>query len=205
MSRNPAPKDELMTVARQTSLALDADIILYHGSIDRGCDQRIRSVVAKSKTCKNVALFITTEGGMADEAYRIARYLQQNYNRFIMFVSHYCKSAGTLISVGADEIVLSDMAELGPLDVQIAKHDELVGYVSGLTPVQALSTLRNETFATFQEFFVNLLDRSYGQISTRSAAMIATRLTVGCFSHIYKQIDPMRLGEYHRALNIAHD
>ncbi len=47
---------------------------------------------------------MVTEGGDADPAYRIARCLQDHYDRFSLFVSGYCKSAGTLVALGAHEL-----------------------------------------------------------------------------------------------------
>jgi ClpP class serine protease len=44
-------------------------------------------------------------------------------------VSGYCKSAGTLIALGANELAFGEHGELGPLDVQIAKRDEVLGLV----------------------------------------------------------------------------
>jgi hypothetical protein len=151
-------------------------------------------------------LLLTTNGGSADSAYRITRCLQHSYRngKVILFVDTYCKSAGTLIALGADEIVMSDLAELGPLDVQLSKSDELAEMTSGLTPVQALGVLREETFATFEEHFLKLRFRSGLQITTKTALDISARLTIGLFDKVYEQLDPMRLGEYQRAMLIAH-
>ena len=198
-------KAKLTTLVAKVSGDLDADVVLYHGAIDSQCDRRLANQIEMFKQRPNVALFMTTGGGLPDVAYRIARYVQSKYQTFFLFVDSYCKSAGTLIAIGADEIILSDMGELGPLDIQIAKHDELGEYVSGLTPVKALAALRDETFKSFEEYLIGIIEKSYGQITANSAAMIATRLTTECFSAIYQQIDPMRFGEYERAMEIMYD
>ena len=151
----------------------------------------------------HVLFLLTTDGGSADAAYRIGRCLQQRYTKVSLFVDSFCKSAGTLIALGADEIVMADAAELGPLDVQLYKPDELSELTSGLTPIQALSTLQTETFKTFEQSFLKLRFRSGLQITTRTAADIAVRLTIGLFRGVYSQLDPMRLGEYQRAMLIA--
>lgn len=193
---------ELDRAVNAVSQALDADIFVYDGPIEFGCDTLLLGKIRKCQSRPNVAVLMTTPGGLPDMAYKIARCLQSKYAHFTLIVDSYCKSAGTLISVGADEIVLSDLGELGPLDIQIAKHDELGEYVSGLMPVQALATLRSETFLAFEEYFVSIVERSRGKITTMSAAQLASRLTTECFSTIYSHFDPMRLGEYERAMNI---
>jgi len=103
-----------------------------------------------------------------------------------------------------DELIMSDEAELGPLDVQLMKTDEVFEWTSGLTPVQALTSLRTETFKTFEHYFLDLRLRSGMQISTKMATTIATRMSIGLFRCIYAQLDPMRLGEYQRAMLIGH-
>lgn len=98
---------------------------------------------------------------------------------------------------------MTELAELGPLDVQIAKPDTLGERVSGLTPSQSLTTLKIEAFQCFEKFFLDILTASGHAITTRTAAMIAAKVTAGLFQPIYAQIDPMRLGEFQRAVQIA--
>jgi hypothetical protein len=142
-------------------------------------------------------------GGDLDIAYRIARYLQEKYRKFTVYVDTYCKSAGTLITLGADEIIMSDRAELGPLDVQIMKPDELGERDSGLDLIQALSRLKEVSYEMFEEFFLTLWMKGGGQISTKSALEIATGATSGLLSPIYQKIEPMTLGQFSRAMEIA--
>lgn len=63
------------------------------------------------------------------------------YERFTLFVSGLCKSAGTLVAVGAHELIMSDYGELGPLDVQMPKQDAVWEMQSGLTVMSTLNTL----------------------------------------------------------------
>ncbi len=69
----------------------------------------------------------------ADVAYRIARCLQHRYERITAVISGQCKSAGTLLAIGAHELAFSDHGELGPLDVQLRKADDMWAATSGLT------------------------------------------------------------------------
>ena len=191
--------------AEKVSRTLDADVVLYSGAISENTDEDLIYLIRDKKNRKNVLFVLTTYGGSADSAYRIARCLQAQYREgsFILFVDSICKSAGTLIALGADEIIMSEPAELGPLDVQLSKADEIDEQISGMAPIQALNVLKNETFKSFEDHFLKLRYRSGRQITTKMAADIATRLTVGLFNRIYCQIDPMRLGETQRALLIA--
>ena len=113
----------------------------------------------------------------------------------------YCKSAGTLILIGAKTLYLDDMSELGPLDVQVKKGDELIGRNSGLDIFQAVNYLQNQSMVAFREYLLELT-RDAG-LSTRVASEIASRLTSELFAPIAAQIDPMKLAEMQRATEIA--
>jgi len=152
---------------------------------------------------KNVLFILVTEGGDADPAYRIARHLQDSYTKFSFFVTGYCKSAGTLVAFGAHELVFGDAGELGPLDVQLSKEDELGETRSGLTVLSALSTLHRQAFAAFEYFLLETKRRSRNSITTKTATQVAVQLTCGLFSPIYQHVDPMHVGEAGRALQIA--
>ena len=104
---------------------LDADVIHYNGPVQRHADTQLIQECITRRRRKNILLLLVTTGGDADPAYRIARCLQTKYERFFLYVSGYCKSAGTLVATGAHELVISDHGELGPLDVQMSKKDEL--------------------------------------------------------------------------------
>ncbi len=190
----------------------DADVILYSGPIYPHCDCVLESQIARSvkkvtRRRPNVLLMINTTGGVPDVAYRIARAIQRRAGdggKFTIAVPSMCKSSGTLIAAGADEIAMSDRGELGPLDIQIRKKDELDEYTSGLNPLHALATLRAETFKAFQTYFLEIRKRSWQQISTASASQIAGKLAADCFAPIYQQIDPLVLGETQRAMEITH-
>ncbi len=91
---------------------------------------------------------LVTEGGDPDAAYRMSRSLQEHYERFFCVVVGWCKSAGTLITIGAHELILVQQ-ELGPLDVQMSKRDDLMEMQSGQTVVAALSSLQEKAFGAF--------------------------------------------------------
>jgi len=105
----------------------------------------------------------------------IARSLKRFYKRFTLHVFGCCKSAGTLVALGADEVVMSAHAELGPLDVQLLKEDELGQQSSGLDIFQALSIINAQAFRIFENNFLKIKQRSLGTITTKTAADIACR------------------------------
>jgi len=120
-------------------------------------------------------------------------------------IPSYCKSAGTLFALGATELVMSDIGELGPLDIQLPRKDELGESYSGLTLFSALDALQEYVFNVFESYFLRLRGRSGFQISMRSCFDVAERIAIGLFAPVYSQIDPMRIGEMARATRIAQE
>lgn len=160
-------------------------------------------LVHRRRRRTGIILVPVTSGGDADAAYRIARCLQDNYERFTVIVSGYCKSAGTLCILGAQDIVMSECGELGPLDIQFYKKDELGELSSGLVLPAALKTLRDQAFATFEQYMLQIKEHSLNLITFKTATEIATRMVVGLYGPIFSQIDPMHIGEVSRSMAIA--
>jgi hypothetical protein len=70
----------------------------------------------------NVDLLLHTSGGDIDAAEKIVGILRRRVSgggEFRVIVPDLAKSAGTLVALGSDAIVMSDSSELGPIDPQI--------------------------------------------------------------------------------------
>jgi hypothetical protein len=189
--------------ANKVADTLDADVLLFNGHLDAPEDNRVIDFCQSYGGRPNAFLVLVTHGGDADAAYRMARCLQRKYKKLIVCISGVCMSAGTLAAIAGHEIVMSDHGQLGPLDVQVYKKDELMEMSSGLTGAQALSALQTKAFETFQEHLLALKIGSSGTITLKTAMEIASKLTTGLFAPIYEQIEPMKLGEDARAMMIA--
>src|SRR5687767_8964123 len=127
-------------LAGEVGAAYDADVIIYSGTIEDITADILIGIARQKNRRKNVVLMLASRGGSPDAAFRMARALKRYYKKFILFIYGRCKSAGTVVAIGADEIVISDFGEFGPLDVQIEKQDELFENVSGLNITQALTS-----------------------------------------------------------------
>jgi hypothetical protein len=204
-SPDAAPKEaaQWQVLANAIGDQQDADVILYNGGIDHDSADEIIKLAKRPHRRKNVVLLLTTRGGNADAGFRLARGLQTHYTKFTVYIYGRCKSAGTLVAVGADEVILSDYGEFGPLDVQLGKQDELFENTSGLDINQALISLNQRAFEFFRGMWVDIRYGTRGQISTKFAAEIASSLSVGVYGRIYEQIEPNQLGMVERAMRIA--
>lgn len=104
-------KEAVKALADEISAEMMADILFINGGIEGGIDRLVIKQVTERKRYKDVLLILTTEGGDANAGFRMARCLQSCYGRFTVVVPGWCKSAGTLICVGAHNLLIGDLGE----------------------------------------------------------------------------------------------
>ena len=185
------------------------DLFFYSGDISQANIDRFISILVAAKQCRKrtkVSLILTTNGGDAHQAYRLARLFQDLYggaDNFRLVVQGRCKSAGTLVAMGAGELAMGIFGELGPLDVQLAKLDEIAVRTSGLDTLGALAVLQAEAFNAFEQYLIKIINRSGHTVSTKTACDIASNMVSGLLRPIASQIDPHRLSEVERMMRIA--
>jgi serine dehydrogenase proteinase len=192
------PKERLNAIAE----ALDADLLVFNSELLPPVDFSIMQRIAARRRRKNIVLFLTTEGGFSDAAFRIMRFLQSHYTKVSVVVSGWCKSAGTLMCIGGHELYIGDLGELGPLDVQIVKADEMDERKSGLVAEAAFEKLREEAF----EFFMNTVQdigNSNYRVTLKTAFETAASMTAALFGPIFGKLDPITIGEDYRSNRLA--
>jgi len=185
-----AKEDNFVELVERVTAAHDADILMCNTGMARGVERTLIDLCCARKKRKNVLVILVTSGGDADVAFRIARYLQFSYEKFVCLVSGWCKSAGTLVALGASELVFGVHGELGPLDVQMAKKDELLDSESGLTVMAALTAIHEKTLLAFDHFFLETTFKAGGRLTVQTASEIAVGLATGLFSPISEQDRP---------------
>jgi hypothetical protein len=127
------------------------------------------------------------------------------YTEVVVFIPSICKSAGTLIAASAHCVICIGFGEVGPLDIQLARRDEIWGRRSGLTTRSALLDLQNHTFDLFEHSMYSIISHSRGSVSFKLAAEISAKLTAEVMSSIYAQINPEALGQDFMDLKVAQE
>jgi len=198
------PKKQQKTNSDMPDAVYDGDIFLYYGDILRDGYHTISGKL-EQKTAKKpkVCLILITLGGDANAAYRIARAFNHYYNQVEILIPDICKSAGTLLCIGARKLIIGNRGELGPLDVQISKPDELFENMSGLDIIQAVNALSKYMQEVFLASLVDIC--AGGNLQTKLAADIAAKLAGGFISPIVAKLDPVTMGEHQRAMQIGYD
>jgi len=184
----------------------NADIIVCSAAIDNDAFSEITASIYKQKSRneKDKALLIlTTTGGSANSAYKIARLFQSEYKEFIVYCPRYCKSAGTLIALGAHRLIMDSFSELGPLDVQLYDKDEIGARKSGLLMRSAFESLTREVFQLLSKTMLGIKGASGNLVTFKLASDIASQLTAELLGPVFGQLNPDVIGSDYRDLCIG--
>lgn len=76
---------------------------------------------------EQIDLILHTGGGEVQTARKVIDLLHQRANKVNVLVPYKARSAGTLICLGADQVVMGVMAELSPIDPQISMRGNFSG------------------------------------------------------------------------------
>ncbi len=194
---------QLIEAAAAVSEVYGADVYAYSGPIDDDGLGRTVTAIAKHKTKDTALLILTTNGGSANTAYQIARIFQKMYDEFIVCTPSYCKSAGTLIALGAHRLLVDMVSELGPLDVQLYKQNEIGARKSGLLARSSFQALAEASFELYERLMMGITMRSGGLVSFKLASELSASMASNLLAPVYGQINPDIVGSETRDLNIA--
>src|ERR1700730_8579500 len=135
-----------------------------------------------------IDIVLHTPGGLVLAALQIARAIREHKGKVTAFVPHYAMSGGTLISLAANEIVMSKHAVLGPIDPQLGEAPA-VSLVK-VVEQQAVSEIDDETLvkADVARKAIAQVKQSASDILKRrlppdQADALAAKLSVGTWTH----------------------
>ncbi len=143
-------------------------------------------------TDKNIPidLILHTPGGLVLASLQIARALKKHPGKVTVYVPHYAMSGGTLISLAADEIVMSENAVLGPVDPQLGEYP--AASVLKLLEQKDLNKIDDKTLIMadisrkainqLEDAVFDLLKDKYGDDKAKELAKL---LSTGTWTHDY--------------------
>jgi ClpP class serine protease len=129
---------------------------------------------------KRLMVVVDSGGGSIDAAYSLAELFRRYGTEELVFVvPRWAKSAATLLVCAGDRILMSPIAELGPLDPQITTFNPLENRLESLSPLHIDATL-------------DLIRKEYKDGNQKLADGLMQRLQF-----------PLTLGSYRKMLEIG--
>lgn len=148
-------------------------------------------------------VLLYSNGGDIDAAYIMARELRKRFEHLAVFVPLMAKSAATLFCLVADELVLGDLGELGPLDAQCDERQQadFPLNTSRLALFKALEQLQAMALDAYEDAVQRVVKGS--RMSPFDAGTKAAEVTTSLYGPIYAKIDPIRVAEGARGLEVG--
>ena len=121
---------------------------------------------------KGLLLVLHTRGGMAEAAHTIVDYLRSKYSAIDVLVPTYAMSAGTMIALGCDRVVMGAHSQLGPTDPQLivgnraaSAHSIVEQFEEAKTEISENPTLAHAWAPVLRAFEHGLLQEARKSIS----------------------------------------
>lgn len=156
------------------------------------------------KGIQDLTVLLDCSGGSIDAAYQIVRFLRHHCKKLRAFVPRWAKSAATFICLGSDEIIMSEVAELGPLDAQITDPRNPLKTMSALDGFKALEALRKFSMESFDLMNLSLIDR-VPDLPLKDMMTESDKFVTSLASPIFGKFDPLDLGAYSQALRLGEE
>lgn len=91
----------------------------FETKIAPDCIDLFVSILDSIGPCDKISLFLHTNGGHTLSAWRLVNLIRTFCDQFEVLIPLKALSAGTLIAIGSDNVVMSKQAALGPIDPSI--------------------------------------------------------------------------------------
>lgn len=138
---------------------------------------------------ENIDLFLYSSGGDTMVPWRLVSMIREYCDKFSVLVPYKAHSAATMISLGADEIVMSNLSELSPIDPSTAN---VFNPADPANPQNKIPISVEDVMAYF-----DLAKNKFGIKNDEQLAMIFNK-----FVEANPQIHPLALGNINRTHNL---
>jgi len=178
----------IVLIHRQETMSLLGFPIMKY--IDINDSEAVLRAIKMTDADTPIDIIIHTPGGLVLASEQIAKAIKKHPAKVTVFIPHYAMSGGTLIALGADEIVMDENAVLGPVDPQLGQYPAAsILSVLEKKPVDKiddntliLADVSRKALAQVKRTIIELLE---GKMDKSKAERIADILSSGIFTHDY--------------------
>lgn len=129
-------------------------VIVYHSTIDHDSISILYECLRRIGPIQHLDLVLSTPGGAITTSRRLALLLREFTQHLTILVPYQAKSAGTLLCLSANELVLGPMSELGPIDALIGSanpHPSDTPVLISAEDIRAFRQMAEEWFGVTRE------------------------------------------------------
>jgi ClpP class serine protease len=171
-------------IHRQETMSLFGFPLVRYIDIDDA--ESVLRAIQETPHDQPIEIILHTPGGVVLAASQIAGALADHPARVTAIVPHYAMSGGTLIAMGADEIVIDKHSALGPVDPQLGQYPAASIVAAAERPGEhddqtlILADVSRKALFQVEHFTRRLLER---QMEPERAREVARLLSTGIWTH----------------------
>lgn len=183
-------RDNRLEIINEISRRRNSNVICYITGDRKNINTRIApdaikvifEHLEKMNPKEKIDLFLYTRGGDVLTPWRLSNLIREYCDYFSVLVPFRAYSAGTLICLGANEIVMGKMGELGPIDPTVA---------NAFNPQNPNNPTAK--IAISVEDVSSYLDLAQKKFNLKSEENLSE-----VFSYLAQKVHPLALGNVHR-------
>jgi hypothetical protein len=137
-------------------------------------------------SAKNLDIILETTGGFAEVAEDIVKLLRTKFRRVGFIIPGQAKSAGTIMAMSGDDILMEPASSLGPIDAQITWQGKVFSahaFLEGLIKIKQEVDATNKLNRAYVPILQNI---SPGEIQACENAQAFSKSLVGKWLQRYK-------------------
>ena len=190
------PRSSRMKLLTKIEKLTDSRVIVLFLGDRRGLETRIAADVlpfcsehlATIGETKKVTLFLYSTGGITMSGYAIANLLREYSESYDVIVPFKALSCATLIALGADNIIMTKMGQLSPIDPSV------------LSPLGPLAQVPGPAGMQLQQVPVSVEDViNYIDLARKAVNINDEELLTRLFDRMSQSVHPLVLGSVYRS------
>lgn len=152
--------------------------VLYRSALTESSVPVLYECLRRIGRGDSLDLVLSTRGGAIASTRRVALLLREFAVHVTVLVPYQARSAGTLLCLGADELVLGPLAELGPVDSTMDTQ--------GVPPADAPGMISAQDILAFRDMAEEWFGISRAEDRLQVLALLATRFFPTSLSSFYR-------------------
>lgn len=174
----PSPLPAISPLIEKLQASRGRRVVLYHSALVEASVPVLHECLRQVGRGDALDLVLSTRGGTITSTRQIAMMLREFAGHVTILVPFRARSAGTLLCLSADELVLGPMAELGPIDATMD--------TDGVPPADTPGTISAQDIRAFRDLAREWFGVDRPEDRLQVLALLATRIFPTSLSSFYR-------------------
>ena len=158
-----------------------------------------------NKEFDELDLVLYTRGGEMDSTIRIIETLRQSASSIIGHIPYYVYSAGTIIALACDEIVMGNHSTLSPVDPQVDLYSSKMPFMSSLDITRGVDAMKALAVETFESVYPKVKVMTGNRLNSLDEITVASNFATDLASKLAKDLSIKDYGYHSRLLQESAD